>query len=212
LLEDAEVEIFDISQTLFEGMAVWPGDPEFKQRWVQRIKDGNSSNLSCIELGIHTGTHIDAPLHVDDTGGDAAGISLHNCIGPVRVIEIVTEDCIRPEHLSYLDWQGVERVLFKTRNDAPSERPFDPHYIFLHHDAAEFLAEKLILLAGTDAPSIDAFDNERLSSHRVLTNRGITIVEGVRLAGVEPGDYGLICLPLKLAGLDGSPVRAVLWR
>src|SRR5512139_300812 len=96
--------IFDISRTLEKGMAVWPGDLEFAWRWTMRIRDGETCNVAEIHLGIHTGTHIDAPLHLDDSGVDVSGIPIQNCIGPARVFSIAAEECIRAADLEALDW------------------------------------------------------------------------------------------------------------
>jgi len=206
------VEIFDISQTLEEGIAVWPGDPEFRRNPVLRIDEGESSNVSAIHFGTHTGTHIDAPLHVDSTGQDAAGISLHRCIGPARVLSIPAEKCIRAADLVSLAWRGVERVLFRTKTGGLPESSFGRYFVYLDEDAAEFIAEHGILLVGTDAPSVDSFDSIELHSHKALLRNGIVVVENLRLGNVPPGDYSLVCLPLKIAGADGSPARAILFR
>ena len=204
------MEIYDISRTLCRGIAVWPGDPEFRHRWAMRIREGASSNVSAVDLCVHTGTHVDAPLHLDDSGYDIANAPLDRFIGSARVVAIPAEKSIRASDLSALDWTEVERVLFKTRSSDLPENLFDENYIFLEEDAAAFLAQKGMLLIGTDAPSVDGYANADLPSHRTLLRHGIVIMEGARLRHVPPGDYELICLPLKLAGLDGSPVRAIL--
>jgi arylformamidase len=205
------MEIFDISQVLREGMAVWPGDPEYRTRRIAAIRDGGSSNVSAVDMGVHTGTHIDAPRHLNDSGIDAAGVPVDRCIGPVRVFSVSVRECIRASDLSALNWRGVNRALFKTRPDIPLDG-FDGRFIYFREDAAELLIQKKVVLVGMDAPSVDAFDSVRLPSHRTLLDHGTVILEGIQLGKVPPGDYELICLPLKLAGLDGSPVRAVLRR
>jgi arylformamidase len=204
------MEIYDISQTLCRGIAVWPGDPEFRSRRPMKIEEGESSNVSAIDMCVHSGTHVDAPLHLDDSGSDIASIPLHHFIGNVRVFSIPAEKCIRLSDLLPLDWQNVERVLFKTRSSGRAENTFDSSFVFLDESAAEFLTQKGMLLVGTDAPSVDALDSSDLRSHRILLGHGVAILEGARLGNVPPGDYELICIPLKLAGLDGSPVRAIL--
>jgi len=206
------VEVHDISQTLREGIAAWPGDPEFRVRWIQRTQDGKDSNVSAIDLSTHTGTHVDAPLHLADSAIDIAHIPVQRFIGPARVFSIPGAECIRAADLSILDWRGVERALFKTRGSRFSDTVFDRTFAYFDSDAAEFLAKQRILLVGTDAPSVDAFGSTSLPSHRVLLAHEIVILEGARLDDVQPGDYELVCLPLKLAGLDGSPVRAILWK
>jgi arylformamidase len=206
------MEIHDISQTLCEGIAGWPGDPEFRQCWISRIWSGESSNASALEMATHTGTHVDAPLHLDDSGLDIAGVPVHHFLGSARVFAISARTRIREADLSILDWQGVERALFKTRTGRSPGSTFDQNFVYFREDAAEFLTKQRILLVGTDAPSVDAFDSLTLPSHKILLGHGIAILEGTRMEGVPPGDYGLACLPLKLAGLDGSPVRAILWK
>jgi arylformamidase len=204
------VEIYDISQTLCEGMAVWPGDPEFRLRRIMQICDGRSSNVSAVDMGVHAGTHIDAPLHLDNSGSDIGRMPIRHFMGPARVLSLYAGECIRAADLSMLDWRGVERVLFKTRAGSLPEDPFDRNFVYFKEDAAEFLARLGILLVGTDAPSVDAFESINLPSHRKFLRQGIAILEGARLGSVPPGDYELVCLPLKLAGLDASPVRAIL--
>ena len=206
------MEIFDISQTLCSGFANWPGDPEFRHRWTMRIREGASTNVSAVDMCVHTGTHVDAPLHLDDAGYDIADAPLDRFMGRARVLEIHAENCIQVSDLSALDWTNVDRVLFKTRGSGLPEHLFDKNYIYIERDAAGFLAEKRMLLVGTDAPSVDDFASLDLPSHRVLLRHGIVILEGARLAHVPPGDYELVCFPLKLAGSDGSPVRAILRR
>jgi arylformamidase len=204
------VEYYDITRTIQDGMAVWPGDPEVRLYQVSRIKDGRSSNVSAIHMGTHTGTHLDAPYHLDDTGGDIAGMSMNILIGPARVFSIDVNERITVEDLVTLDWRDIQRVLFKTRSTAYSGDAFDSGFVYLEADAAAFIADRGILLVGTDAPSVDPLNSLALPSHRALLDRDIAILEGVRLEKVPPGDYELICLPLKLAGVDGSPVRAIL--
>ncbi len=204
------MEIYDISHTLCNGIAVWPGDPEFRHSLAMRVAEGGSANVSAVNMCVHTGTHIDVPLHVDDAGFDAADTALSPYIGPARVIEVASQRSIRISDLTELDWEGVERVLFKTRGSSLPERCFDGNYVCIEEDAARFLGQKGILLVGTDAPSVDGFHDKDLPSHRILLQLGIVILESARLDHVPPGNYELICLPLKLAGSDGSPVRAIL--
>jgi arylformamidase len=204
------METFDISQTIREGMAVWPGDQKFRLRWTMRLGAGDTCNVSAVTMSTHTGTHLDAPYHFDNSGPDIGSVALSHYLGPVRVLTLQTDGAITAQELERLDWQGVERVLFKTRASDLPEDQFDRSFVCLREDAAEFLGKRGLLLVGTDAPSIDAFESETLSSHKILLKYGVAILEGARLAHVPPGDYELICLPLKLRGLDGSPVRAIL--
>jgi arylformamidase len=204
-------KFYDISQTLSEGIAAWPGDPEYRSGWVMRIADGDSSNVSVLNVGAHTGTHIDAPLHLFNSGADAASIPINSCVGRVRVFSLASEKRITVADLLSLDWHGMQRVLFKTRSGNAPESQFEPDFVSIDESAAEFLVKNKIVLVGTDAPSVDPFESKDLSSHKILLRSGIGILEGARLREVPEGDYHLICLPLKLSGLDGSPVRAVLY-
>jgi arylformamidase len=204
--------IYDISQTLREGIAVWPGDQRYRWRWTMQQSKGDSCNVSSVTMSTHTGTHVDAPFHFDASSADVAGFSLEPFVGPVRVAPMMPEKVITAADLQKLDWAGVERVLFKTRASELPEDRFRRDYVYLAEDGADFLGQTGIKLAGTDAPSVDAFHNKELRSHKILLAHGIAILEGVRLREVPPGDYELICLPLKLEGLDGSPVRAILRR
>jgi arylformamidase len=206
------VEIFDISQTLQESIAVWPGDPEFRISWVSRIQDGEAANVSALQMGTHVGTHLDAPLHLDDAGCGVETIRLHQLIGPARVLEFGAKDCIQLSDLARFDLQGVSRVLMKTFAGETPESVFAKDYAFLSEDAAEYLAGSGVVLLGVDAPSVDAWNSESLSVHRILLKQKIAILEGLRLGSVPAGDYELICLPLKLDGRDGAPVRAILRR
>jgi arylformamidase len=161
-------------------------------------------------MGSHTGTHVDAPLHLDASAGDIAQMPILHFIGPARVFSVAVEKCIRAADLLKLDWDKVQRVLFRTQSSPSTESLFDRNFVYFHEDAAEFLAERKILLVGTDAPSVDAFDSTELMSHRILLRHGVIILENAMLGNVRAGDYDLVCLPLKLSGFDGSPVRAIL--
>ncbi len=206
------MEIYDISRTIRKGMPVWPGDQRFLHRPTMRISAGDPCNVNAVTMSIHTGTHVDAPYHFDDSGSDIVGVPLRNCIGPARVIELPVEPAISSADLSPLEWLGVERVLVKTRAGESAADGFERDFVYFSAEAAEFLGSLNVLLIGTDAPSVDAFVSKTMPVHRILLKHNVTILEDICLAGVPPGDYELICLPLKFAGLDGSPVRAILRR
>jgi arylformamidase len=127
-------------------------------------------------------------------------------------VDLAVDRRITARELDELDWSGVARVLFKTRASGVPEGRFDPEFPYLSKDGALYLGNLGLLLVGTDAPSVDPFDSKDLPAHHVLLAHNVAILEGTRLGEVEAGDYELICLPLRLAGLDGSPVRAILRR
>lgn len=206
------MEIIDISQMIRPGIPVWPGDQKYLHRWTMCMKDGHSCNVSAVTMTAHLGTHVDAPAHCNDDGLDMASVMLHPYIGPARVISMDAQREITAGDLKEMAWHGVERVLFKTRaSNSPDDR-FERDYVSIAEDAARFLCEKGILLVGTDAPSVESFRSSAMTIHKVLLDRGVAILEGIRLNHVAPGDYELISLPLSLAGVEGSPVRAILRR
>jgi len=206
------MKIYDISPEIRESIAVWPGDRKFRCQWTMQIRKGDSCNVSAVTMSVHTGSHVDAPYHFDEAGKDVASVPLKHYLGPARVVELAVDGPIAEHHLAALDWSNVERVLFKTRASDFPERRFDPGFTCFTEAAASFLGEHKLLLVGTDAPSVDAFSSKTLAVHKILLRYGVAILEGIRLAHVPAGDFELIALPLRLAGLDGSPVRAVLRR
>lgn len=201
--------IYDISQPISSVTAVWPGDKHFAHAWTMRISRGDSCNVSCLHLSAHTGTHADAPFHYLENGSTVDQLDLHRYLGRARVATIHADRAIQTEHLEAMDWRGVERILFRTAAQPPLER-FNENFIFIDEEAAAWIAAQKILLVGTDAPSVDAFSSKTLPSHKILFSQRVAILEGLWLADVPEGDYELIALPLRLVGLDASPVRAIL--
>lgn len=202
--------IYDITVTVRPGMPVWPGDTEYALDRTLRIDQGGSCNVSRLTLSPHTGTHADSFLHVVDGGHDMATMPLEPYVGPARVLDTPGDGPIDAARLSGLYWEGAERLLFRTRPHGQPAAPYAVPFAHFLPDAVEELARGGVRLVGLDTPSMDPFHSKTLDSHRVLVRRGIAILENLDLAGVPPGDYELIALPLKLAGADGSPVRAIL--
>jgi len=200
--------IIDISQPLNEAIATWPGDTEFRPFWVSRLDRGDSCNVGSLTFSLHTGTHLDAPLHFIARGTAAAEIDLAACIGPALVIDLSGVQSILPEHLATVETGDVERLLLKTGTARPER--FDPDFAALTPTAAEYLAGAGIRLVGIDTPSVDRSDSKDLSAHKALAKAGVVILENLRLDAVAEGTYELIALPLKLEGMDASPVRAIL--
>jgi len=151
------VRIYDVSVTLREGRVVYPGDPAFTREIVASISEGGNCNLSAINLGCHTGTHVDAPLHMIDGAGSMDEIPLEALVGPAEVIEVLGADAVRTGHLEPYDWQRIERVLFKTDNADKLEtaQRFEEDFVYVTGEAAEFLASRNVKLVGVDCVSID---------------------------------------------------------
>ncbi|HUR92591.1 MAG TPA: cyclase family protein [Gemmatimonadaceae bacterium] len=204
--------IIDISTPLVNGGLVYPGNPPITITSQQSIADGASANVSSIVFGSHTGTHVDAAKHFFDDGETVDQLPLDRLIGRAVVLEFA-DDVMRvgAKELEGQRFDGATRVLLKTRNSALLEQAeFARDYTFLAPDGAELLVEKGVELVGIDYLSIEQFKSGHHRTHRTLLERRIVIVEGLQLGGVAPGAYDFICLPLRLAGMDGAPARAVL--
>lgn len=202
----------DVSVALRNGMPTWPGDRAFERTLDSDMKKGDHANVSHIATSVHAGTHMDAPVHFVNGGAGMDGIPMDVCIGRARVIAIRNPERITPEELDRHNIQPGERVLFKTAN---SERAWDTNefqtrFVSIRADAARHLAERRPRLIGVDYLSVGAFEGDGIETHQVLLGAGVWIIEGLDLSPVAPGEYDLICLPLKIAGSDGAPARAVL--
>jgi arylformamidase len=204
----------DISVPVRNGMVRWPGDPAFHIERAQDQEKGDVATVSRMTLGVHTGTHMDAPLHFIRNGAAIDSMPLDATIGRARVIGIDDPKSIkRGELLSHRILPG-ERILFKTRNSdgAWNTDQFDEDFVFISHDAAAYLAECGIRCVGVDYLSVGGFREDGPETHHALLGAGIWIVEGLNLHGIEPGDYELACLPLRLMGSEGAPARAIIRR
>jgi arylformamidase len=206
--------IIDISVPVRHGGLIYPGNPEISITPQQAISQGAGANVSRLDFGSHTGTHVDAPKHFFDHGVGVDALALGVLIGPARLIAFddsvmsIGEAELRPHNLG-----GVERVLFKTRNSAwlaSGTSEFHRDYTYVAPDGAEYLASLGVKLVGVDYLSVEQFHSGHHKTHRTLLERGIIIVEGLLLSSPPAGDYTLYCLPLLLTGLDGAPARAVL--
>ena len=203
--------IYDITRTLRPGMATWPGEPGPIVTPLKRMADGHPADVSHLALGVHTGTHVDAPGHFIPGGAGVESLPLDALIGPARVVGIEHKGAIRVEELERHGLEGVPRVLFRTRNsDEWSESTFKEDFVYLEPEAARWLASHGTRLVGVDYLSVESFAAPEPLTHRTLLSAGVVVVEGLDLSAVAPGSYVLSCLPLKLAGADGAPARAVL--
>jgi arylformamidase len=204
--------IYDVSLPIVNGGLVYPGNPEIAISPQQQISEGASSNVSLLSFGSHTGTHVDAQKHILDGGLAVDALHLDVLMGPAILIAVpddapvVTEGLLRAHDLT-----GQQRVLIRTRNSAfIRQREFVRDYTYLAPDGAEYLVSLGVKLVGIDYMSIEQFHSGHHMTHRTLLGRGVVIVEGLDLSVPPPGRYDLRVLPLRLAGLDGAPARAVL--
>jgi arylformamidase len=204
----------DISVPLFNGMAQWPGDARFARSSTLAIHAGEACNLSQFSASAHVGTHMDAPLHFIDGAPGMDTMPLSATVGAARVIAIHDPDLIRVEELESHDLQAGERVLFKTANSrlAWSSNTFQEKFVHIPLPTAKYLAARRVRTLGVDYLSIGGYDTDGAETHRAILGASIWVIEGLNLQDVEPGNYELVCLPLKMVGADGAPARAILRR
>ena len=199
------MQLIDISQGLSPATAVWPGDQPFEWTWTARMEEGASVNLGALTLSSHAGSHVDAPLHVREEGTSTDG--LESFVGPAEVVDVTDADVVAPSHVADLT---ADRLLFNTSSSSPSEEGWPDQITPIAPETVSVLAERGVVLIGTDAPSVDPLDSTDLPAHDALIEAGILNLEGLALAEVPPGPYTLLALPLKVENADAAPVRAVL--
>lgn len=207
------MEIYDITVPIRSAMPVYEGDPGVKIEPWSAFAKGDSSNVSMLNFGAHTGTHVDAPAHFIEGARRIDAVSLDVLIGPARVVRVPDDvNEIDPEFINHCNLNGVERVLFHTRNSTFWNEGFRKDFTHLLPEAAQLLVDRGIKLVGTDYLSIEKFHSGHHRTHLTLLSNNVVIVEGLNLSEVPDGDYELICLPLKIAegSGDGAPARAVL--
>jgi arylformamidase len=203
--------IYDITRTISPRLAVWPGDAPFSYQQALNLQNGASVNLTTLTMSAHTGSHADAPYHFADDGEHPAELPLEKYIGPAHVATISRrQGGIIPADFAGHSLPGMQRLLIHTWvSDLPDEVwPGDFPYPTL--ELVDWLAGQGVVLLGVDMPSVDRVDDEQLVCHHRLRQYGIANLETLTLAGVPDGVYELIALPLKLADVCGSPVRAIL--
>ncbi len=200
----------DVSVSLKAGMVSWPGDPPVRISHVLDIEKGDPCTVSLLDMGAHSGTHMDAPAHFVRGGKGIDDMPPEAAIGSARVISIRDRKSIKPEELLRHSIRRGERVLFKTHNSDhcwDNDR-FVEDFVYLSATAAQHLAERQVRLVGVDYLSVGGFRADGLETHQALLNAGIWIIEGLNLKQVQPGRVQLLCLPLKISGGDGAPARA----
>lgn len=212
----ASMRVHDVTLTLRAGMATWPGEDGPRVEPLKRMARGDSSNVSLVRFGDHTGTHVDPPVHFIEGGATVDQLPLEPLVGPCRVIGYDDEDHISGQWLAAAGIaSGTERVLFRTRNSdrwLRADAPFDNDFIALDETAAHWLVKAGVRLVGVDYLSVEPFGSGKLGHpvHVALLRAGVVIVEGLDLHAVEPGAYELFCGPLKIEGGTGSPARVLL--
>lgn len=206
--------IIDISVPVFEGMVQWPGDPKVK---IERFMDfdcGDKGIASSMSASLHTGTHLDAPLHFVRGAKAIDQIPLTTFVGEARVVEIHGRPEIDVVDLERADIpQGCERLLFKTDNSKIWDNPaheFNRDFVAFTPEAARWLVSRKVSLVGIDYLSVQRFRDQTPLTHEILLGGGMMLLEGLDLRAARAGTYELICLPMKLKGAEGAPTRAIL--
>ena len=195
------------------GMSERPVPPPSFERFFD-VDKGDRVTMSRIEMNSHDGTHIDAPLHFFYGGVTVDEMPLDTTVGPARVIEIKDTESIKPAELEQYGIQPGERILFKTRNSPKiyETKELKGDYVYIATETARMLAERKVRLVGMDYLTIGDFKTPEniKDTHEILLGNGVYVIEGLNLGGVEPGEYELICLPLRLEKGDAGPCRAIL--
>jgi len=207
-------EWIDISIPLHNGMVHWPGDAPFERLQTLHISKGDVCNLSQFCSSAHIGTHMDAPRHFLADGRGMETMPIEATIGPARVIAIRDPEIISVEELQPHRLNKGERVLFKTRNSVEhwKTHTFQEKFVYIPEATAHYLTACGIQTVGVDYLSVGGYEKDSAETHRALLAAGIWLIEGLNLEQVEPGEYELICLPLRMVGSDGAPARAVVRR
>ncbi|MFC1872653.1 cyclase family protein [Chloroflexota bacterium] len=212
MIDKSKQSWIDISIPLRDAMIHWPSDPPISIKRVEDIKKGDTTNLSVISMGAHSGTHVDAPFHFIKDGKSVDQIPLDTVIGRARVIEISDPESVKPEELARYRIRRGERILLKTENSSHvwQKDEFVEDFVFISDAAADYLVNRGVRLIGVDYLSVGSFKYGGNYVHKTLLSGGVWIIEGLDLSKVTPGKYDFICLPLRIVGGDGAPARAIL--
>jgi arylformamidase len=206
-------QIIDISVPLHPGLPVWPGSYGVHISRLMEVAKGDIANVSRLDIDVHSGSHIDAPLHFLDGTDTTDDIPLEKFVGLCWVADFRGQERITAAGLEAANIPAdTRRLLFKTDNSSfwkDFAQPFRTDFTALTLDGAQWVAQRGIDLVGIDCHSIQLYDDP-FDTHIVLLERKIVIVESLNLRDVAPGAYELLCLPLRVRGLEGVPVRAVL--
>ncbi len=204
---------YDLTMPIYPGQLVWPGDPAVEVIPFSSIASGDKTNLSKLNLGTHSGTHIDAPRHILKEGEGIDRILPDKLIGRCQLLDLEEAgQCINSEEIQKGGFiEGIPRVLLRTKNSfLYQQKQFQKEFVSLSLAAAEWLVEKNVFLIGIDYLSIEAYASRNLAVHHFLLSKGVILVEGLMLDKVPTGVYELICAPMKIVDGDGAPARVFL--
>lgn len=206
--------LVDVTLPLASDLPVWPGDTPIAIAPTERLRDGAGSNVSALTCSTHAGTHVDAPRHVLAGGGPVDAIDLELLVGPAWIADLTgVRGEISAQALADAGVpEGTTRLLVRTRNSGTVRRggAFPTGFVALSLEAGDWVVGRGIRLVGVDGPSIEAYGHEDLPLHRALLGAGVVVVETLDLGRVPPGPCEVFCLPLRIAGGDGSPARVLI--
>src|SRR5262245_45311655 len=205
--------IYDVSVQLSNDLPVWPSGPPIRLKSTPHLTRDKTYTIheTVIQISSHMGTHIDAPYHFVENGKRLNEIPLDRLVGKATVFEIPRVRSIGERELKPLEWDGIERVLFKTENSKHwHDGKFYEDFVYLEPEGAEFLIERGVRLVGIDYRSIKKFMAEKHLTHFALLEKDVVVIEGLDLSHVAPGEYSMVALPLNLLGTDGGPTRVIL--
>jgi len=202
----------DVSVTVRHGMPHWPDNPPIVFERVMDTGRGDVCNVSHLAMGVHSGTHMDAPVHFIHGAAGLDEMPLTATMGEARVIEIKHPREVTAQELREHRLRAGERVLFRTSNSVRcwQSHSFVEGFVGISEQAAVHLAETRVRTVGIDYLSVGRYDSDGATIHKILLEAGIWIIEGLDLSAVTAGRYEMICLPVKLHGSDGAPARAIL--
>ncbi|MFC4076899.1 cyclase family protein [Salinithrix halophila] len=203
-------KVYDISMTIEEGMQVYKNKPEKKPN-IEVVQDFDTSPAreSRISLDVHTGTHVDSPLHMLPEGGTMETMDITRLTGPVKVLDLTAvQGGIAKKDLDGLDIVEGDFLLFKTKNSY--SEAFDFEFVFLAEDGARYLAEKKVRGVGIDGLGVERSQPGH-PTHKTLFNADVYIMEGLRLKEVPQGEYFMVAAPIKLKETEAAPARALLF-
>jgi len=204
-------KIIDVTRRVYPGMAVWPGDEGVIIETRSSMKKGDKCNVTSIKFGMHTGTHVDAPLHFVDGSTTVDALDLSKFIGYVKVFDLKVEKCITADDIRNLPINEGDMVFFKTPNSLiPDDGVFYRDFIYLDLSAAGYLVDRNVKTIGVDYLSVEKFNSPDSEVHKLLLSNKVGVIEGLYLKEVAEGEYFFSCLPLNVVGVEGSPARAVL--
>jgi len=208
-------KIIDITATINSRLVLWPGHPRLQLRKMLDIEKGDVGNVTVCSFCAHIGTHVDSPRHFYSDGEGIEGVHFEGLVGKAYVADLThIEKCINPEDLQFINNRNdFSILLMRTKNSTTKTtwEQFDPTYIYLTPEGADFVVESGLKGIAIDCLGINGYEDAEQKTHKILLrDNKVVVVEGVDLRNVSPGNYLFICLPIKLEGADGAPARAIL--